>query len=502
MPDEFYERYRQKTHEELAAMLAAGQPNQVQQLVTVWKSIEITIGGLGASLRGDLDRLLRGWESASGREFDSRVGLIATYAQQLAEELTSIHTGLSSMGGALAEAKAKAELPDAKPKPAGNSAATTGALAGALLGPAGMLVGGVIGGALGHEADATEQRKAHERMVVLVSELAAQYRVIDYTTWPNSVPPPPRGMPGVVDTNQATVETTSTATFVPDSSPAPTHTGHHGPRHDNSANLPAPTTTVTESHTPDHDHPHEASWMGTAPAVAGAVGVGLVGVGGVIGGTSIGGTTQAGATGLDDGHDGHGGHGHGQGMRPNGPGDGVVRNVSMSSETITGVGQGPGQGPSHGIGANLGTGVGPEHVTPGGTPGTTSTTSTTSTSTTATTTGGSPTDTHADHSGHSTGVPGGTGTTTPNPAVINTAPVTPAQVNPAAVGPTGPTPLGAAGPTGLALNPTGAGGALSIDPTTGLPRSSDERGWMSEGTLSWRDDASQSAPPVLGNEPE
>src|SRR5512138_3809733 len=97
VPDELYARYQHYSHSELYAMLMSGSPGQVNDLASIWKSMESTITGLADGLRADLDRLLSGWDSAAGREFDRRVGLVAAYAGLLGAEYTAIHNGLSAM---------------------------------------------------------------------------------------------------------------------------------------------------------------------------------------------------------------------------------------------------------------------------------------------------------------------------------------------------------------------------------------------------------------------
>jgi hypothetical protein len=193
MPDELYAQYRKMSHQELYDRLGTGDPAQVDALVTTWKAIETTASGLAASLKADLDRLMQHWDSVAGWEFHYRVSLIAAYAQMLAEEFASIHTGLSAMSGALADAKGEAEPPEAVPPPP--TSTTAGDVATALLGGASTVVTGVIGNNLGHQPDPAAQRRAHERMVNVVADLAGEYRVAEYGTWPPSVPTAPPEMP-------------------------------------------------------------------------------------------------------------------------------------------------------------------------------------------------------------------------------------------------------------------------------------------------------------------
>ena len=195
MPDEFYQQYEQFSHPDLYNMVMAGVPAQVDSLLAVWTSIETTLSGLSATLRTDLDRLLAGWDSPAGREFERRVGLVVSYAQALADEYGAIHTGLTAMSSSLTDARASAEAPDVSTNAATESR-TRGLLAGSLLGPLGTLIGGVIGGSLGRERDEAEQENARQRMVRLVCALATDYRVTDFGTWPQQVPVPTTDLPG------------------------------------------------------------------------------------------------------------------------------------------------------------------------------------------------------------------------------------------------------------------------------------------------------------------
>jgi hypothetical protein len=196
MPDEYYQRYKTLTHRELYDKLMAGSPTQINGMVTTWKSMESSANSLADTLRRDLERLLPNWDSAAGREFQRRLGLIVSFADALAGEFNSLHTGLSTMSSTLADAKKKAEDPqntDDMDKTV--SGAAKGAAVGSLLGPVGTVGGGIVGGLMGHNQDEEEKQKARERMVVLVATLAAEYGVTDHGQWPGTVVNPPVDLP-------------------------------------------------------------------------------------------------------------------------------------------------------------------------------------------------------------------------------------------------------------------------------------------------------------------
>jgi hypothetical protein len=269
MPDEFYARYRDRTHAELYEMLMAGSPEQVERMRAAWVTLEGTASTFAATLRGHLDQLKQGWDSAAGREFDLRVGLIATYAQTLTEEFAAIHTGLGAMAGALAQAQAAAEHPDAT---AGNdgasSAAAQGAAAGSVLGPGGALVGGVVGGTLGHQRDRADQAAAKERMVQLVAGLAADYRVADYQIWPATVPSAPGDMPGARPGASATTTPAATGPALnSDTKPVKETSGHHGPKGEHGGPGTAPTSPAST--------PLSVTTTATSTAVPAAVATGV-----------------------------------------------------------------------------------------------------------------------------------------------------------------------------------------------------------------------------------
>jgi len=285
MPDEFYQRYEHYTHPELYSMVMAGLPDQVDGLLAVWASIETTLSGLAATLRADLDRLLANWDSPAGREFDRRVGLVATYAQALAEEYGAIHNGLTAMSSALTDARSCAEAPDLAAENA-SEARAYGMAAGALLGPLGTLIGGVIGGSLGRERDEAEQENARQRMIRLVCALATDYRVTDFGTWPQQVPLPqadlPGYRPGAVIGEAPPAQPVNVAPPAQAVAPVqvPATPQQTGPVDQPVAPPKEPTVVpgvVTATGPDPTATADEQEWWGTAPAVAGGIGLAVAG---------------------------------------------------------------------------------------------------------------------------------------------------------------------------------------------------------------------------------
>ena len=197
MPDEYYQHYRRYSHDELYRQLHQGSPPTLTRQADAWRRTGETVAALAAVLSRDLDRLGTRWTGRGSEEFQSRIALIATYAQDLANEAASISTGTTVMAQALAEAQRQAEPGPAAPVPAVFAAASPGA---ALLSAAASqpTLDAVLGPALGHITAPAQQTAAYERMVALVSQLAAQYGVADQANWPVTIPDAPAGMPGAV----------------------------------------------------------------------------------------------------------------------------------------------------------------------------------------------------------------------------------------------------------------------------------------------------------------
>lgn len=174
--DEYYERYRRLSHDELYRQLRAGTPTQVEGLAASWRRTEDALRALATTLRRDLDALARFWVGVGSDEYQRRLTIVAAWAEALLDEAVAIRTGLSLMSSMLADTQSRAE-PDA---PAAEDWAADG-----LLGPA-----------LGHTGTAADRARAQERIARLVAELAAGYAVADHRVWPSAAPEVPQGLPG------------------------------------------------------------------------------------------------------------------------------------------------------------------------------------------------------------------------------------------------------------------------------------------------------------------
>jgi hypothetical protein len=501
MPDDLTARYGHFNHRELYAMLMQGSPTQVADLAAIWKSMEATMGGLADSLRADLDKLLHGWDSPAGREFDRRVGLAATYAHLLADEFTAIHTGLSVMAAALDDAQKQAEHPDTHDHHHGHTGhASPLSIIGALT----TAFGGVIGPQLGHQADQVEADRARARMVAVVCALAAEYRVTDYGTWPPRVPPPPQDTPA----RRPELIQSSPVVVQPESQPIPAHTKPH---HQMSNPLPAaPAVPGVITAQPAAD-----AWPGTGVAVTGAVlAAGGIAAAAVVSHRSRKGSGAGGlvpAEGLDDGpgSDGvvrssHGMQGtHNISLHGVVGGDGISmtsdRGGDLIRDDLIRGDPGHGDGPHGGIHAGaeglvLGSGadVNPAHSGAGAaaTVGSLHTgselASGSETGPTAADAGGAGSD-----SRNANTPPPGTPGTLGSPGAPGTPGATGSVVGGTSTGVSAGTGAGAGPGSGIGTGTTHATG-ITGDPTGGPRGVGEERRWMSDGQLTWGDNANDS----------
>src|SRR5690554_5488173 len=170
MADEYYARYAGVSHYDLYYQLRAGNPSQVENLATTWKSLAISVDDMAANLDRDLERLRSSWTGSASDEFGRRVSLVSEFARELSDEFTRVHRSLTLMAGSLRSAQARAEHPD---ETNDHDKLLKGAAAGLVGGPAGALIGGMIG----HQLDKEEKQRAHQRMIRLVAEVAAEYDV-------------------------------------------------------------------------------------------------------------------------------------------------------------------------------------------------------------------------------------------------------------------------------------------------------------------------------------
>src|SRR5437762_989858 len=149
-----------------------------------------TASGLATSLTQDLGKLTAGWTSTSGTEYQRRVGLVASFSSVMADEFDTLYQGLSQMSGPLRTAQKHAEDPAATDD--NDNMIKDAAIGFAIAGPA----GGVVGGLFGHDQDEEEKAKAHQRMVQLVANLAADYVVTRTGMWSTEAPLAPTDLPG------------------------------------------------------------------------------------------------------------------------------------------------------------------------------------------------------------------------------------------------------------------------------------------------------------------
>src|SRR5690554_4377483 len=151
MADEYYARYAGLSHHDLYYQLRAGDPGQVENLASAWRSLAVSVDELAADLDRDLDGLRSSWTGSASDEFDHRVRLVSGFARELSEEFTRTQRSLSLMAGPLRGAQARAEHPDETDD---HDKLLRGIAIGAVAGPGGALVGGLFG----HQLDKEEKQ--------------------------------------------------------------------------------------------------------------------------------------------------------------------------------------------------------------------------------------------------------------------------------------------------------------------------------------------------------
>ncbi|MGI5177138.1 hypothetical protein ACQEVZ_12475 [Dactylosporangium sp. CA-152071] len=186
MSNEYTAHYAGKSHRELYDQLMAGDPGQVEGVSADWHSAETTARHIAGEIDKDLLKL--DWAGEAGTEYRQRLGVVSAFSTGLADDHGTVKTALSSIGGALRVAQKNADNPEDTDDNDSmwGGAAGGGAIAG--------LPGALIGGYLGHQRDEQQKKEAQQRMVTLMSNLAADYAVNNNAVMDPL--PPPIGLPG------------------------------------------------------------------------------------------------------------------------------------------------------------------------------------------------------------------------------------------------------------------------------------------------------------------
>ncbi|MGA8115275.1 MAG: hypothetical protein WCA46_16550, partial [Actinocatenispora sp.] len=167
--DDLVGKYDQYSHEQLYHWLKAGDPDQIDGLAGGWKEIVGGCHDLSVNLGRELRNLDAEWTSASGDEFQRRVGLISTFADGLANDIGTFRVNLSGMGSSLRDAQQNNEDPG---RTEGHHNVVASATEKIALGLPGM----AIGAYLGYQKDGRQQDSARNRMVRVVAGLAGDYQ--------------------------------------------------------------------------------------------------------------------------------------------------------------------------------------------------------------------------------------------------------------------------------------------------------------------------------------
>jgi uncharacterized protein YukE len=283
MPNEYYAKYQHLSHQELYDMLMAGQPPQIEGTATDWAKLQGRADDLTRALTTDLNRLASNWSSASGQEYQRRLGLIGDYSTQLGEDFAVIREQLSTVADELkqAQTKGKADNPaDVHPHHTLTDG-LKGALAGSPLGLPGMMVTGTIGALHGHDADEAEKEKARQRMIQIVADLATSYGTISTSHWDTAPAQPPADLPGggtsgVGSAGLGSSGSGTRARTVHGLGTTSTTGQHRAPDPGGASTVPPPGQTGSGDGTLTSIEPSPVSGSGLASAGAALLGAGLV----------------------------------------------------------------------------------------------------------------------------------------------------------------------------------------------------------------------------------
>lgn len=189
MSNEYTAHYAGKSHRELYDQLMAGKPDQIDGVATAWHTSEGTARHIAGEIEKDLKNL--DWTSEAGREYQRRLGVVSAFSKLLADDQGAMKRSLTEMSGQLRTTQKQAQS-EANPSDTDDNDSMMGgaAIGGSTFGVPGLIVGGI----LGHERDERQKKEAQQRMVLLMSTLAADYTVTGAKV--GEPLPPPVSLPG------------------------------------------------------------------------------------------------------------------------------------------------------------------------------------------------------------------------------------------------------------------------------------------------------------------
>jgi hypothetical protein len=188
------------SHQDLYNLLHQGDQGQVKNLSVGWRKMREKCEELTSTLQADLLALRNTWTGDASAEFQRRIDSIVQFSSWVGGEFGQIETATSIMGDQLQSTKNRAESPAAFE---GNdhmvSQAASNAATFAPLGPVGSAFAGLVGLVQGHEQDEEARQRAHQRMVNLVADLAAEYDSNAAASLGTDLPAPPAELPGSIE---------------------------------------------------------------------------------------------------------------------------------------------------------------------------------------------------------------------------------------------------------------------------------------------------------------
>jgi hypothetical protein len=198
MPSEPYlSRYQGLSHQQLYDLLHAGRNGQVNNVSDKWSQMRDICTNLGATLDAELKALGRTWTGEAGIEFQRRLSAVVEFSSTVSGEFAQIETATGVMASQLHEAQRAAEPPSATD---GNDhmvqQATSNMAKFSVFGAPISVAAGIVGAIDGHNQDEEARQQAHQRMVNVVADLAAEYDQTANTSFSTNLPAPPAALPG------------------------------------------------------------------------------------------------------------------------------------------------------------------------------------------------------------------------------------------------------------------------------------------------------------------
>ncbi len=191
---DYVSRYRHYSHRDLFSFVTPVDAGSVSLASSLWARVESDLTNLSQDLTRDMEQLMSTWQGSAGAEYADRIGTVTAFSVMLTQDAKAIGDGLDDLAIPMVNAIRDAQADNPANYEGHHHAiqlAATGALTGNPLIAAGA-------GLFGLKQDNDEADRAQQRMVQVVSTLAAAYDVTTQRTWPTSIASEPSGLPGTM----------------------------------------------------------------------------------------------------------------------------------------------------------------------------------------------------------------------------------------------------------------------------------------------------------------